>query len=156
MYFQLNSDTLRMDEQVRVRGQFVLKHVRDGIVVDTRKFDNTIVNTGKEQMAKLINGVSSSVFNMLQIGTGTTTVTTADTTLDTYNDEETATCTYESGYISKYFATFAFTGTVSVTECGVFDDPEVSSPIMLCRQVFSALSMVNGDSLELTWRVTFS
>jgi hypothetical protein len=46
--------------------------------------------------------------------------------------------------------TFTVTGTAAVTESGVFN--AASSGVLLARQVFSAINVVNGDSLQITWK----
>jgi hypothetical protein len=50
--------------------------------------------------------------------------------------------------------TFSVTGTVAVTESGVLN--AASTGTLLCRQVFTAINVVSGDSLALTWKVQAS
>ncbi len=54
-----------------------------------------------------------------------------------------------------YVATFsAGEGTGAVTEAGIFNAS--TSGTMLCRTVFSVVNKAAGDTLQVTWTVTFS
>ena len=130
--------------------------MRDGKEIDRREIKNLIVNKGLEWVAKLINGVETTKFTHIQVGTGVGAAAAGDTALGTYNAEIDSTETYEASYKAKFVGTIAFTGNVAVTESGVFNGAQAGSPEMLCRQTFSALNMTNGDSLEMTWKVTVS
>ena len=59
-----------------------------------------------------------------------------------------------SGADATFQTTFSITGTVAITESGLFNDASVGS--MLARVVFAALNLVNGDSVQITWTVTVS
>jgi hypothetical protein len=52
----------------------------------------------------------------------------------------------------QLIVTFNFTGTFAVTESGVLNAGAAGD--LLSRQVFSAINVVNGDSLQVTWKVT--
>lgn len=54
--------------------------------------------------------------------------------------------------IFQTVATISFTSTLAITEHGIFSAS--SSGTMLDRSVFSAVNVVNGDSIEFTYRLT--
>lgn len=122
---------------------------------------NLITNAGMAGIASRINGDGSeAAFTYIAVGTGTTAANAADTTLET----ETATSglsraagtasrvttdvTNDTAQLTK---TFSVTGSVAVTESGVLN--AASSGVLLCRQTFSAINVVNGDSLQVTWKI---
>jgi len=145
-----------MNDNIGIVGHYLIRQIRDGEEIDRREGKNLIVNKGLEWVAKLINGVETTTFSYIQVGTGTTAAQVTDTALETYNDEVDSTESYEASYKAKLVGTINFTSSVAVTESGVFNGAHTGSPEMLCRQVFSALNMANGDSLEVTWKITVS
>lgn len=122
---------------------------------------NLITTAGKGGVASRINGDGSeAAFTYIAVGTGTTAANVADTTLET----ETATSglsraaatasrvtTDTTNDTARLVKTFTVTGTVAVTESGVLNAS--SGGVLLCRQVFSAINVVNGDSLQVTWDI---
>ena len=60
----------------------------------------------------------------------------------------TTTVTNDTAQVTK---TFTVTGTFAVTEAGLLNAS--SAGTLLCRQVFSAVNVLNGDSLQITWKV---
>ena len=137
----------------------VEKRNGEGVVVQKIEKQNLIVNNGKELIAKLIGNVSSpNPASYIQIGTGTTAADVTQTGLTTYFAEDTTTNAYEASYKLKLDADWS-SGTFSgqnITEAGVFDGAQAGVPIMLSRQVFSAINLTVSDSLTITWRITVS
>lgn len=122
---------------------------------------NLITNAGFAGIASRINGSgAAAAFTYIAVGTGATAANVTDTTLQT----ETATSglsranatvslvtTTVTNDTAQLVNTFSVTGTVAVTESGVLN--AASSGTLLCRQVFSAINVVNGDSLQITWKI---
>ena len=142
-------------------GEYEVKLIgKDGTVKEVRKGKNVITNVGKAQVAGLINGVVTTPFKYIAIGTGTTAPAATDTALATEThrklaDSVSRATTNVANDTAVLVATFSgYTGTEAVTESGVFDAS--SGGNMLCRQTFSAIN-VNwsaGDSLQITWKIT--
>lgn len=126
-----------------------------------KNVSNLITNAGRGLISGLINGSGApAAATFIAVGTGTTAASTADTTLQT----ETATSglTRAAGTVSlvttsvtndtaQILKSFSVTGTVAVTESGVLNASSVGT--LLCRQVFSAINVINGDTLQITWKV---
>lgn len=122
---------------------------------------NLITNAGFALAAGLLNGSGTpAAATFIAVGTGTTAAAVTDTTLQT----ETATSglSRAAGTVSlvttsvtndtaQILKSFSVTGTVAVTESGVLNAS--SSGTLLCRQVFTAINVVNGDTLQVTWKV---
>jgi len=149
---KINAGTFKFIEN----WEFKTVDIYTGKILDERKICNTIVNTGLERMAKLINGVSSTYFRAIAIGTGTTSVTNSDTSLETEYTRELATLSYEADYKAKFTKTFTFgTGVAEdITEAGLFDSTTATGSIMLNRNVFSALSVNSDIQLIVTATIT--
>ena len=137
--------------------------VRDryGRVKDRRLIRNVITDVGKAQVAGLINGVVTTPFKYVAIGTGTTAASASDTALEYEVARKEGTTTRETTNVSNdtavVEATFSsadgLSGSMAITEAGLFDAS--SGGNMLCRRTFDALN-INwdaGDTLTIKWKV---
>jgi len=137
---------------------------KDGKVKDTRIIKNLIVDAGLAGMASRCNGSGSeAAFTYLAVGTGTTAANASDTALGTEITDSglartSATCTRttttKTNDTAKLDHTWSVTGTKAVTEAGALNAG--SSGTLLGRQVFSAINVANGDSLQLTYEFAMS
>lgn len=140
--------------------------VRDaeGRVKDRRVLRNVITNAGKAQVAGLINGVVTTPFKYVAIGTGTTSETASDTALEYEikrkagsTSRTTTSVTNDTAVVEATFSSAdGLSGSHAVTEAGLFDADTGGN--MLCRKTFGALN-INwdaGDSLTITWKVQVS
>lgn len=119
---------------------------------------NLVTNAGKAGAASRLNGAGSeAAFTYIAIGTGTTAAAAGDTTLETEittggGERASATASRVTTDVTNDTArlvnTFNFTSTFAVTEAGVLN--AASSGVLLNRQVFTAVNVVNGDSLQIT------
>lgn len=130
----------------------------------SKRCRNLITNAGLAGIASRINGAGgAAAFTYIAVGTGTATASASDTTLQTESaasglsraagtaSQVTTTVTNDTAQLVN---TFAVTGTVAVTESGVLN--AASSGTLLCRQTFTAVNVVNGDNLQVTWKVQAS
>ena len=125
---------------------------------------NLVTNAGKAGVSSRINGAGgAAAFTYIALGTGTTAAAATDTTLQTElstsglgraNSTATQVTTSVTNDTAQLVNTFSVTGTAAVTESGVLNAASVGT--LLCRQVFSAINVVNGDSLQITWKVQAS
>ncbi len=125
----------------------------------------TLTNTGFAEAAGLFGGVTSGVFDYIALGTGTTAATATDTALETESSATglaraqgassrvTTTVTNDTSQTLKTF-TNSSGGTVAVTEAGLFDAS--SGGVMADHQVFSAVNVEDGNSLQVTYQIKFS
>ena len=125
----------------------------------------TLTKTGFAEAAGLFGGVTSGVFDYIELGTGTTGATSDDTALETptaatglaraqaTNSRVTTTVTNDTSQSLKTF-TNTSGGTVAVTEAGLFD--AASTGVMADHQVFTAVGVENGNSLQVTYQIKFS
>lgn len=145
-----------MKEQFKLKGVWNFKTVdiKTGKILQEETKENTIVNTGLERVAKLLNGVSSTYFRAIAVGTGTTGAASGDTALETEVTRSAATLTYEASYKAKFVYTFSFGGDYAITEAGLFDSATASGSVMLNRTTFTAKNVSTTVQLIVTATIT--
>lgn len=117
---------------------------------------NLVTDAGKAGVASRINGAGSeAVFDYIAIGTGTTAAASGDTSLQTETHREQATASRTTTDVtddtSTLVNTFNFSSSNAITESGVLNSN--TGGTLLCRQVFSAINVADGDSLQVTWDI---
>jgi len=137
---------------------------KTGRIKEVRIVKNLITSAGKAGLASRIGGSGGeAAFTYLAVGTGTTAANIADTTLQTelatsglsrVNATASRVTTTVTNDTAQLLTTFAVTGTQAVTECGILNASSVGT--LLCRQVFSAINVVNTDNLQITYKVACS
>lgn len=124
------------------------------------KLSNLVTSAGLAGEASRNNGAGAeAAFTYIGIGIGTTAANAADTTLEseiTTNGGERGAGTASrvttdvTNDTAQLVLTFNFTGSFAVTESGVLNAASVGT--LLARQVFTAINVVSGDSLQVTWK----
>lgn len=122
---------------------------------------NLVPTRGKQIAAEQIGGTTTTPVTAIAIGTGSTGPSASDTALGseitsgggsrgagTISNVTTST----TNDTEKWVKTFNFTSGFAVTEEGLFDN-NTSGGNMLARQVFSAINVTSGDSLQITHKV---
>jgi len=130
-----------------------------GRFVNELNIANLMTNAGLAGLAgRMAGGSAAGVFDVIGVGTGTTAADAADTTLETETTDGglgkaqgtvslvTTTVTNDTNQVTK---TFSVTDTKAITESGLLN----ATPTLLCHQVFAAINVVDGDSLQMTWKV---
>lgn len=122
---------------------------------------NLVTTVGKKAVADQLGGTTTAPMTAIAIGIGTTAAAAGDTTLEseiTTNGGQrgaatvTNQTTTTTGDTERWIKTFNFTGSFSVTEEGILDN-NTSGGVLLARQVFSAVPVVSGDSLQITHNI---
>jgi hypothetical protein len=125
---------------------------------------NGVPTVGKALIAGRIMGSGTpAAATYIAVGTGTNAFAAGDTALQTElatsglsraNGTVSLVTTTVTNDTAQVTTTFTVTGTQAVTESGVLNAS--STGTLLCRQVFSAINVVNGDTLQITWKVAIS
>jgi hypothetical protein len=153
-------NNLGNSEGISLSGHILFKLFdKFGNLKEVRAIRNSVTDVGKAEVAGLINGATTGAFTYTGIGISTPGTTALGAERDeagaTNTNHKASTCTRVTTDVTNDTAqlvtTFNFTATLAITESGVFD----ASPtgIMLCAQSFSAINVVSGDSLQMTWKV---
>lgn len=129
----------------------------------TEWIDNLIVNAGKAQLALLAGDASAVPFTYIAVGTSTTAVSAAQTALQAEIVDSglaraaatvsrvTTTTTNDTVQLAK---TFGVSGSKTVEEIGIFNDP--SAGTMLGRALTTSKVVSSGDNLAATYQVIFA
>lgn len=126
---------------------------------DARLVSNLVTNAGLAGLASRINGSGAeAAFTYIAVGTGTSSAAVSDTALQTelaasglsrVNASVSRVTTDVTNDSARLTTTFTVTGSAAVTESGVLNAS--SAGTLLARQVFTAVNVVSGDSLSVTW-----
>jgi len=127
---------------------------------------NTVVNTGIATMPALTGGTGTSygAWKYIGVGTGTAASAATDTALGAEildsglvrgTSTNTAVTTDVANDTLQALLSFSVTGAKAVTESGLFNHIGTAAGTMLARQTFSAINVVNGDTLQVTWKIDF-
>jgi len=147
---------LPLGSQLSCKGFLELKVIRDGKVVRVVRKRNLIVNTGLALLAYLAIG-SGTAPTHIAIGTDGTAPAAGDTALNSEIDRQPATksrvTTSVTNDTAQYVASFSFSGSYTIREAGLFN--AAAGGDMLARQTFS-VSVISGDTLQVTWKIQFS
>ena len=152
-------------EGAQLQGFIKIDHFdKAGKLIESVNTPNALMNLGFKEVAGLFNtdqAGSYTAFDYIAVGTGTTAATATDTTLETEETENgltraagtgTSETTNVTDDTAQFLKSFSVTGSVAVTESAVLNAS--SAGTMLCRQTFSAINVADGDTLQITWKVT--
>ena len=156
----------KRNDTIKLVGEVTIE-VRDknGKLKFKRTFKNVITNVGKAQVAGLINGVVTTPFKYIAIGTGDPDnpgTCSSESASDTSLQNEVArtqatvsrTTTNVTNDTAQLQATFTAGATWKVCESGVFDAS--SGGNMLARKTFDTVTLYSGDQIAITWKITVS
>lgn len=118
---------------------------------------NTITTVGKQITAQQLGGTTTTPVTAIALGSGTPSATALGSEITTGGGGRGASTvsnitTTVTGDTEQWSKTFNITGTLAVTEEGLFDN-NTSGGNMLASQSFSAINLVNGDTLQIVHKV---
>lgn len=141
IYLKGNLEVLLLDEKNQIK--------------DKRNITNLVVAVGKDHIVSRLSANGSAIMSHMSIGSANIAPTTSDTLLL----GETARVALDSASVTNntiaYVATFpAGTGTGTIAEAGVFNNPSANSGTLLCRTRFNEVNKAAADTIVITWNVT--
>lgn len=136
------------------------------LAVVVRRADGTVEDLGVVSRRVVTNGGVGFIVDALQnltelenlnfhdCGTGTTAEAAGDSALVTPYGGARATGTQSEPASNQYrtVGTISFTSTLAITEHGLFSAS--SAGVLFDRSVFTAINVVNGDSIQFTYTLT--
>jgi hypothetical protein len=152
-----------MQNTLKIKGSyhFEIKDV-EGKIRDSWTVDNLVVNGGLAFITGLLTG-TGTVPTYIALGTSTTAVAGNQTTLvaeitDTGLEravstasQVTTTITNDTFQLAK---TFTATGSKTIEEVGVFNDP--SAGTMLSRALTTSKAIANGESIAVVYKLVLA
>jgi hypothetical protein len=141
-------------------GQLELCHIRaDGRRVNYGVVSRRLVTTAFVGFVTDQLQTETAVFGDFKYhdsGVGTTAENASDTAIETTDGEARATGTQTESAANAYrsVGTISYTTTKAITEHGLFNDATAGT--LMDRSVFSAVNVVNGESIQFTYTHTFN
>jgi hypothetical protein len=132
----------------------------DGVLKDSRTVHNTVTVLGHQMAAdQILAAPAVATPGWMEVGTGTGQ-DADDSTLASYiAGSRTAldSKTRGANAIITMVCTFAAgVGTGAITEAGIFNVVTQNTTDMICVSSFAAINKAAGDSLVVTWTLTFA
>ena len=133
-----------------------------------RELDGSLTDYGVVGRRVVTNALVAFVVDQLQVetsifgdfkfhdsGVGTTAENAADTAIETTDGEARVTGTQTESAANAYrsVGTITYTTTKAITEHGLFND--LTAGTLMDRTVFTVINVVNGNSIEFTYTITF-
>lgn len=154
----------KLSEQLERTGDLEVKQEMDKLLarrtaVDYGVLGRRVVTTAFVSFVVDQLQTETSVFGDFKFhdsGVGTTAENITDTGIETTDGESRATGTQTESAANAYrsVGTIAYTTTKAITEHGLFNDATTGT--LMDRTVFSAVNVVNGDSVTYTYTLTIS
>jgi len=156
--------------RAQVRRALKMSGIEGRLYVRLTRADGSVINYGLVSTRVVTTAFVNFVVDQLQTetsefgdfkyhdsGVGTTAAAVGDTDIETTDEESRATGTQIEGAsanIYKSVGTISYTTTKAITEHGLFS--QSTGTTLMDRHVFSAINVVNGDSIEFTYELTVS
>ncbi len=156
--------------RAQVRRALKMSGVEGRLYIKLLRADGSVVNYGLVSTKVVTTAFVNFMVDQLQTetsewgdfkyhdsGIGTTAAAVGDTDIETSDEESRATGSQTEGAsanIYKSVGTISYTTTKAITEHGLFS--QSTGTTLLDRHVFSAINVVNGDSIEFTYELTVS
>jgi hypothetical protein len=135
---------------------YITKTSSDGSVVDYGLVCTKVVTTaGVNFLVDAMQGLTEpELFRFHASGTGNTAENVSDTALVTEVATRTSGSQTEgAANVYRTVGTINYTGTHAIVEHGIFSAS--SAGTLLDRSVFGAINVLNGDSIQFTYDLTF-
>lgn len=153
-----------------IAGILGMNHMLGGLYATLRKANGSVVNYGLVSTNLVTDAFVEFMVDQLQTetsqwgdfkyhdsGIGVTGAAVGDTDIETTDGESRATGSQTEGAtaeIYKSVGTISYISTKAITEHGLFS--QAIGTTLMDRHVFSAINVVNGDSIEFTYQLTVS
>ena len=143
----------KKSRNIKFKDNLYIKHIRDGVVIAKRKTKNLLVDDGMEYIVDAWqNSVELETAKYHDTGIGITDAAAGNSAMETATGFTRATGTTIEGDNAKEFksvGTVSCTATKAVTEWGLFS--AITGGVLIARNTFAAINVVNGDSIEFSW-----
>lgn len=149
-----------MDSQENIKATGHIKFElfdETGALKETKEIKNVVVTAGKNFLATWLTAASQAgkFMEYIGLGTGTNAANASDTTLQTELSTRSAGTLTPTSNVWQNIASFGpGVDTGAITESGIFSAS--TSGTMFARQTFAVINKGAGDTLQVTWQITFS
>lgn len=146
---------MKVKDSIGIRGKIHIE-LRDefGNLKDERWIYNTVTALGDAHVADQLSDQGNTAMSHMAVGIGTPSATALGNESDRNALDSTTQGTGGDDNDVIYVCTWAAgDATVAITEAGIFND--ASAGTMFVSASFSVINKGSGDSLVITWTVTF-
>ena len=149
-----------MKSKITLAGKVhIMLYDKDGNLKEERVENNIVTTAGLGHIAdQLSSSPGEAAMGYMALGSGTNAAAAGDTALQSEfgtGGRNALLTRTDSGAVVTYTCTFsAGESTGAVTEAGILND--ASAGTLLAHLVFSAINKGSGDTLAITWTLTFS
>lgn len=149
---------MNSQETIQAKGRIKFDlYDASGNLKETREINNVVVTVGKNYLATWLTAATQADYFMryIGLGTGVTAANASDTALNSELATRVAGTLTPSSNVWQNVASFGpGVNTGAITESGIFSAS--SGGTLFARQTFAVINKGAGDSLQVTWQVTFS
>lgn len=149
---------MNSNEAIKVTGRIKFDlYDPAGNLKETREIKNVVVTVGKNYLATWLAAATQADYFMryIGLGTGAAAANASDTGLQTELATRVAGNLSSISNVWQNQATFGpGVNTGAITEAGIFSASAAGT--LLARQVFGVINKAAGDSLQVTWQITFA
>jgi hypothetical protein len=124
---------------------------------------DVVTAVGKASVAEKIGGLGTHAdFTYLHLGSDGTAASTADTQLasaftDSGLEAAASTVSTDAANVLQLVHVWTASASQTIRECGVSNtDAEGGGSTLLARSDFNTISVDNGDSIQITYKITVS
>ena len=146
-----------MNDGLKVLGNLTVTLIdKNGNIKEEHNFKNLVVNTGLLYLTHSLSNTSNgATFNYIALGTGTSSPSAANTTLQVEIARQSVGAgAFDYNYWNVQTTFAAGTGTGTITEAGIFN--ATSGGTMLSRTTFTPIVKHASDSLTVSWTINFA
>ena len=137
-----------------------------GYWAPSMKVSNLVVNVGVATLPALVGGTGTvyGAFKYIAVGTATGSPAASSTSLGAEcfdsgltrgTSTNTAVTTDVANDTLQLVLSYSVTGTKAITESAIFNHAGTPVGTMLAFQVFAAINVISGDTLQITWKIDF-
>lgn len=143
-----------MTENIGLKGEIFAKIIKPNGKIIEYNYPNLVVADGKTNIAGMLiaDNAPGDAYDYIAIGTGSTTPDVTDTDLVNEVYARINTSGAQLGSVASFTGSFAISGTVAITEYGLFNAATAGS--MLSRISGATVTLGDGDFLEINHRIT--
>ena len=128
-------------------------------IISERVVTTAGVNFMRDDFNAATGGADITNVNFHDSGTGSVAEAIGDTDLGTVAGPVTRATGTQSSPASKQYrsvGTISYSGTLAITEHGIFSSATRGAGVLWDRSVFTAINVVSGDSIQFTYTLTIN
>lgn len=157
-----------MTDNLHAQGYFTVEVIRDSKngpeVIHRETVPNLVVNTGKRQIWRIVQGANATTWDQMRIGTSGAAAGSADTnvkspvaaTIKTVNSYSLLNATRTAQWVYSYPSGGGSISAANIKEVVLLNQHTSPGGSALCRAVFTAVTKTTSDKLKITYQSRIS